>query len=64
MARRPAIDLGGCNGCGVCVSVCPEAFAWNDLGFVEVLDSAIFPEDGVDEAIVNCPEDCIYWEEE
>lgn len=62
--RRPTIDLGGCNGCGACISICPEVFTWNDLGFTEVLDLAVFPEAAVDEAIAICPEDCIYWEEE
>jgi ferredoxin len=36
----------------------------NDAGFVEVADLSDYPEDEVNEAIKNCPADCICWEDE
>jgi len=47
--------------CGVCVEVCPTVFRLNDAGFIEVLDLTIYPEAEVEEAIKNCPKDCIEW---
>ena len=35
-----------------------------DAGFVEVADLSDYPEDEVNEAIKNCPADCIGWEDE
>jgi ferredoxin len=48
----------------VCVEACPAAFRMNDAGFVEVIDLSAYPEDEVQDAIKNCPADCIYWEED
>ena len=45
-----------------CVEVCPEVFRLNeDLGVIEVIDLATYPQDTVDEAIKYCPEDAIEW---
>lgn len=44
--------------------MCPMVFRLNDIGFIEVSELEQYPETDVDEAIKNCPEDCIYWEEE
>ena len=62
--RKPTIDLSECNGCGACVDFCPEVFRFNEAGFVEVIDLSEYPQGDVDEAIMYCPEDCIYWEEQ
>jgi ferredoxin len=35
-----------------------------DSGFVEVADLSEYPEDEVNEAIKNCPADCIGWEDD
>jgi ferredoxin len=61
--KRPEVDIGDCNHCGGCVSVCPAVFRLNDLGYIEVADLECYPEKEVDEAIADCPEDCIFWEE-
>ncbi|MDD2604519.1 MAG: ferredoxin [Desulfobacterales bacterium] len=63
MAPRPVVDLGGCSLCEGCIAVCPTVFRLNDAGFIEVIESDDYPRDEVDEAIKNCPEDCIQWEE-
>ena len=60
--KRPVIDLSDCILCEVCTSVCPQVFSVNDAGFVEVADMADYPEADINEAIKNCPQDCIDWE--
>jgi ferredoxin len=63
MPRRPVVDLGKCSLCEGCIAVCPAVFRLNDAGFIEVMDLDDYPRAEVDEAIKNCPEDCIEWEE-
>lgn len=55
------MELSECIRCGVCEEVCPEVFHLTDSGYVQVADLAEYPEESVDEAIKNCPADCIYW---
>ena len=61
--KRPVVDLSDCILCGVCVDVCPEVFALGDAGFIQVLECDTYPEADVEEAIRNCPADCIEWQE-
>ncbi len=60
--KVPVVELADCTRCGVCESVCPAVFFITDAGYVVVADLSVYPEDEVDEAIKNCPEDCISWE--
>lgn len=62
MIKKPVIDLSDCILCGVCQDVCPDVFRLNDAGYFEVIESPDYPRSGVDEAIKNCPADCIAWE--
>ena len=62
--KKPVIELGDCILCEICVEVCPQVFALNDLGYINMADLEQYPEDCVDEAIRNCPADCIAWEGE
>ena len=63
--KVPVIDLGVCTECDCCIAVCPAVFRQNEAaGYMEVIDLAEYPEADVDEAIKNCPVDCITWEEE
>ena len=63
LAEQPVVDIGTCNLCGGCVETCPEVFQLNsDAGYVEVVDLDDYPRQDVDEAINNCPVDCITWE--
>lgn len=62
--KRPVVELSECTRCGVCVEVCPEVFGMSHAGFIMVADLESYPESLVDEAIKNCPENCIYWEED
>jgi len=61
--RRPVVDLSDCILCGVCVDVSPEVFEQSDAGFIQVLDLDAYPEEKVEDAIRNCPSDCISWQE-
>lgn len=58
---EPDIELSECIRCGVCQEVCPEVFVVTDAGWVTVISSNGYPADCVDEAIKNCPADCIHW---
>lgn len=62
--KIPVVELSDCILCGVCVEACSEAFRFNDVGYVEVIELRAYPEKEVNEAIKNCPSDCIYWEKE
>ncbi len=62
-SRVPVVELDACILCGVCVEVCPGVFRENDSGYIEVAELSDYPETEVDEAIKNCPRDCIHWEE-
>ena len=61
--KIPIVDLSECILCGICVDICAEVFKMNDAGFVEVIPLDAYPEDAVDEAIKNCPADCIHWDD-
>ncbi len=60
--KRPVVELSDCILCGVCESVCPEVFFITQAGYVMVADLEEYPEKCVDEAAMNCPGSCIYWE--
>jgi ferredoxin len=62
--KRPVVELSDCIRCEVCVEACPAAFRMNDAGFIEVIDLNAYPEEEVNDAIKNCPADCIHWEED
>lgn len=63
MKKIPSIDIGRCNECKGCVEIAPEVFHYNaSTGMMEVIDRDDYPEDRVNEAIKDCPEDCISWE--
>jgi len=63
--RRPTVEIGLCTRCGGCLEVAPDVFRMNDAaGYVEVCDLEYYDPQLVDEAIKNCPEDCIFWEDD
>jgi len=59
--RIPVVELSDCILCEICVDVCPSVFKINEAGYVEVADLSEYPGDAVDEAIKNCPSECISW---
>jgi ferredoxin len=60
--RCPVVELSDCILCEVCVEVCPEVFSICDAGYIAIADIEDYPEECVDEAMRNCPKDCISWE--
>ena len=62
--KIPVIDLGECTDCEACLDFCPTVFRRNDAGYIEVVELSDYPKEEVDEAIKNCPADCITWEED
>jgi ferredoxin len=62
--KKPVVELSDCSLCGVCVSVNSEVFRESDAGYIEVAECESYPEEDVNEAIKNCPENCIFWEED
>ena len=61
--KRPVVELSECIHCDVCVEACPTVFRLNQAGYIEVVDLDAYPVEEVDDAIRNCPADCIRWEE-
>ncbi len=61
--KVPVVELSDCILCEVCTTVCPLVFKINDAGYIEVADLATYPEPEVEDAIKNCPADCIHWAE-
>jgi ferredoxin len=62
--KRPVVELSDCIHCDVCVEACPAVFRLNQAGYIEVVDLDAYPAEEVDDAIRNCPADCIRWVEE
>lgn len=61
--KNPVIDLSECVDCDVCIETCPAIFRRNAAGYIEVVDLSEYSEEEVEEAIKNCPANCITWEE-
>jgi len=59
--RIPVIELSDCILCEICVVVCPEVFRLNAAGYIEVAELSIYPIMKVDEAVMSCPTNCIFW---
>ena len=60
--KKPVVDLSDCILCGVCVEVCPSVFKFNEADYIEVAECEHYAEIEIDDAIKNCPTDCIGWE--
>jgi len=60
----PVIEAWSCSKCEGCISLCPSVFRVSQLtGDIEVMELNYYPEDEVNEAITDCPRDCITWED-
>ncbi len=64
MPKIPIVDQEECTGCGLCAETCPEVFRLNEDDLAEVYNSEGASEEKIQEAIDNCPVECIHWEEE
>ena len=61
MACDVYVDQAECIGCGLCSEIAPGVFALNDEGVSVVIDSEGEGEDKIQEAIDECPVECIHW---
>ena len=64
MARRVYVNEEECIGCGLCAEIVPGVFQLNDEGVSKVIDPEGEGEDKIQEAIDECPVECIHWEDE
>ena len=58
--KQVEIDQDECIGCGACVELCPDVFAFDDdqnKAFVIAAEGG--SQDCIDEAIASCPASCI-----
>lgn len=63
MKYYPTIDLGKCSKCFGCLEIAPNIFSYDAAtGMIVVTDLQEYPESLIDEAIKNCPKDCINWD--
>jgi ferredoxin len=63
--RVPKIEIEDCIACGNCQVVCPEVFRLNEnLGHSEVINPQGAPEEKIQEAMDQCPAQCIHWADE
>jgi len=60
--KTPVVELGDCILCGICIEVAPSVFKSSSAGYIEISELLVYPETEVDEAIKNCPADCISWD--
>ena len=63
--RIPEIDLSECVLCEICMDLSPDVFKLNDSNYIEIANFENYheKETEIDEAIKNCPKDCIKWSE-
>ena len=63
MGKRVVIDEEECIGCGSCEDICPEVFKVNEEAEESIV---IKPEGGseelIQEAMLECPMSCIFWD--
>lgn len=64
MVRSVSVDEKECIGCGLCAEIAPEVFQLNEEGVAEVIASYSELPDSIQEAIDECPVECIHWQEE
>jgi len=62
MGKTVIIDVEECIGCGACIDLCPDVFAFDEN---QEKAEVILPEGGseecIEDAISSCPVECIHW---
>ena len=63
MAKQIVIDEEECVGCESCVELCPEVFEFDEDSEKAKVINPTAQDDCVQEAMDNCPSECITWED-
>jgi len=65
MGKSVFIETDECIGCETCVELCPDVFEFDGEAEKAIV---VQPEGGdevcIEDAIDNCPVECIHWEDE
>ncbi len=61
MSRKPFVDQEACISCGLCISMCPAVFRFNEAGRSECYNADGAPESEIQSAIDGCPVQAISW---
>jgi ferredoxin len=64
MAKPFFIDDEECISCGSCAEICPECFSFKDEMSPAGVISFDCEIDLIEEAMENCPTQCIHWEDD
>ena len=62
--KVPVVDRDECTACGQCVEIAPNTFELDEDDIAFVKDPQGDPEETIQEAIDECPAECIAWKEE
>ncbi len=62
--KVPWVDRDECTGCEQCVEIAANTFELDDDDIAVVKNPQGDPEDVIQEAIDDCPAECIHWKEE
>ena len=62
MSKKLYVDKSICISCEMCVNTVPGVFRMSEDGLAEVYDPAGASEEEIQDAIDNCPVNCIHWE--
>ena len=63
LMKIPVVDICECIDCEACLEMCPTVFRRNEAGYIEVIELEEYSKQELDEIIMNCPGQCITWEE-
>ena len=59
--RIAYVDKDDCTSCHACTEEVPDVFKMDDDDLAEVYDPAGADEEAIQEAIEECPGECIHW---
>jgi len=62
MSKKPYVDQAVCISCELCVNMVPGVFRMGEDGFAEVYQPTGASEKEIQDAIDNCPVNCIHWQ--
>ena len=62
--KVPWVDRDECTSCGQCTEIASNTFEMDDEDIAVVADPEGDPEETIQEAIDDCPAECIHWREQ